>query len=90
MGLSNVVTNFLGLAGQLSGRVAIVAVGSEVAKTDSAGLFQVGLNSKPQWQWNCAGSGLSFWLSLQSVPFSLLHQEFQKPHTDESREIEHE
>jgi len=39
-GLKSIVTNFLGVAGQLSGPVAIVAAGSEIAKTDSAGLFQ--------------------------------------------------
>lgn len=42
-GLKSIVTNFLGVAGQLSGPVAIVAAGSEIAKTDSAGLFQVRL-----------------------------------------------
>jgi hypothetical protein len=40
-GLKAIFTNFTGVAGQLSGPVAIVAAGSEIAKTDSAGLFQV-------------------------------------------------
>ena len=40
-GLVNIATNFSQVAGQLSGPVAIVAAGSEIAKADSAGLFQV-------------------------------------------------
>ena len=40
-GLLSIVTNFSKVAGQLSGPVAIVAAGSEIAKSDSAGLFQV-------------------------------------------------
>lgn len=40
-GLKSIATNFMGVASQLSGPVAIVAAGSEIAKTDSAGLFQV-------------------------------------------------
>eukprot|EP00878_Enallax_costatus_P002424 GHUV01002601.1.p1 GENE.GHUV01002601.1~~GHUV01002601.1.p1 ORF type:complete len:473 (+),score=117.90 GHUV01002601.1:154-1572(+) len=39
-GLKNIVTNFSGMAGQLSGPVAIVAAGSEIARTDAAGLYQ--------------------------------------------------
>lgn len=39
-GLKNIVTNFGGMAGQLSGPVAIVAAGSEIARTDAAGLYQ--------------------------------------------------
>jgi len=39
-GLRRIVTNFTGVAGQISGPVAIVAAGSEIAKTDSAGMFQ--------------------------------------------------
>lgn len=40
-GLQSIVTNFLGVASQLSGPVAIVAAGSEIARSDSAGLYQV-------------------------------------------------
>ncbi len=40
-GLSQIVTNFNKMAGQLSGPIAIVAAGSEIARTDAAGLFQV-------------------------------------------------
>jgi len=36
-GLKSIVTNFSGVAGQISGPVAIVAKGSEIARTDSAG-----------------------------------------------------
>jgi RIP metalloprotease RseP len=39
-GLKQIVTNFNSMAGQLSGPVAIVAAGSEIARTDVAGLFQ--------------------------------------------------
>lgn len=39
-GLKQLVTNFGQMAGQLSGPVAIVAAGSEIARTDAAGLFQ--------------------------------------------------
>lgn len=39
-GLNQIVTNFGSMAGQLSGPVAIVAAGSEIARTDVAGLFQ--------------------------------------------------
>ncbi|KAG1658795.1 hypothetical protein FOA52_011737 [Chlamydomonas sp. UWO 241] len=39
-GLKKIFTNFSGVSGQLSGPVAIVAAGSEIARTDSAGLFQ--------------------------------------------------
>ncbi|KIZ07162.1 Putative zinc metalloprotease [Monoraphidium neglectum] len=39
-GLKSIFTNFAGVADQLSGPVAIVAKGSEIARTDSAGLFQ--------------------------------------------------
>ncbi|KAI8467700.1 MAG: intramembrane metalloprotease [Monoraphidium minutum] len=39
-GLRSIFTNFAGVADQLSGPVAIVAKGSEIARTDSAGLFQ--------------------------------------------------
>ncbi|GIL58660.1 hypothetical protein Vafri_13664 [Volvox africanus] len=39
-GLKQIVTNFTAMSGQLSGPVAIVAAGSEVLRTDSAGLFQ--------------------------------------------------
>ena len=38
-GLVSIVTNFAGVANQISGPVAIVAKGSEIARTDSAGLF---------------------------------------------------
>ncbi len=41
-GLGQIVTNFGAMSSQLSGPVAIVAAGSEVLRTDSAGLFQVG------------------------------------------------
>jgi hypothetical protein len=40
-GLVKIFTNFSKVAGQLSGPVAIVAAGTEIAKTDAAGLFQV-------------------------------------------------
>jgi hypothetical protein len=50
-GLKAILTNFTGVAGQLSGPVAIVAAGSEIAKTDSAGLFQVRCGQTP---WGCA------------------------------------
>jgi RIP metalloprotease RseP len=39
-GLGQIVSNFQEVAGNVSGPVAILAVGSEVARTDSAGLFQ--------------------------------------------------
>lgn len=39
-GLKAIFTNFAGVADQLSGPVAIVAKGSEIARTDSSGLFQ--------------------------------------------------
>lgn len=39
-GLAQIVSNFSNVAGQLSGPVAIVAAGSEIARMDSAGLFQ--------------------------------------------------
>lgn len=55
-GLTQIVTNFGKMAGQLSGPVAIVAAGSEIARVDSAGLFQV--------RWLKAGSevrGSSGW-----------------------------
>lgn len=39
-GLKQIFTNFNNMAGQLSGPVAIVAAGSEIARTDVAGLFQ--------------------------------------------------
>ncbi|GFH19585.1 PDZ domain-containing protein, partial [Haematococcus lacustris] len=39
-GLTALFTNFGKVAGQLSGPVAIVAAGSQIAKTDAAGLFQ--------------------------------------------------
>lgn len=39
-GLKQIFTNFANTAGQLSGPVAIVAAGSEIARMDSAGLFQ--------------------------------------------------
>jgi RIP metalloprotease RseP len=39
-GLKQIFTNFGSMAGQLSGPVAIVAAGSEIARTDVAGLFQ--------------------------------------------------
>lgn len=39
-GLQQIVTNFEQTAEQVSGPVAIVAVGAEAARTDSAGLFQ--------------------------------------------------
>lgn len=39
-GLKSIFTNFAGMASQISGPVAIVAKGSEIARTDSAGLFQ--------------------------------------------------
>jgi len=39
-GLVQIVTNFSKMVGQLSGPVAIVAAGSEIARTDAAGLFQ--------------------------------------------------
>jgi RIP metalloprotease RseP len=39
-GLKQIVTNFGSMSGQLSGPVAIVAAGSEIARTDVAGLFQ--------------------------------------------------
>lgn len=39
-GLKQIVTNFSGMAGQVSGPVAIVAAGSEIARTDVAGLYQ--------------------------------------------------
>lgn len=39
-GLNAIVTNFGKMASQLSGPVAIIAAGSEIARTDSAGLFQ--------------------------------------------------
>lgn len=39
-GLKNIFTNFAAVSGQLSGPVAIVAAGSEIARTDGAGLFQ--------------------------------------------------
>lgn len=39
-GLKQIITNFSKVAGQVSGPVAIVAAGSEIARTDSAGLFQ--------------------------------------------------
>lgn len=39
-GLKQIFTNFGNMAGQLSGPVAIVAAGSEIARTDVAGLFQ--------------------------------------------------
>lgn len=39
-GLKQIVTNFGNTAGQLSGPVAIVAAGSEIARTDVAGLYQ--------------------------------------------------
>jgi RIP metalloprotease RseP len=39
-GLKQIITNFGSMAGQLSGPVAIVAAGSEIARTDAAGLFQ--------------------------------------------------
>lgn len=39
-GLATIVTNFGAAAGQLSGPVAIVAAGSEIARTDAAGLYQ--------------------------------------------------
>ena len=46
-GLVNIVTNFSKVAGQLSGPVAIVAAGSEIARTDTAGLFQVRVSQPP-------------------------------------------
>lgn len=39
-GLKAIITNFSGMASQISGPVAIVAKGSEIARTDSAGLYQ--------------------------------------------------
>lgn len=39
-GLKQIFTNFGSMSGQLSGPVAIVAAGSEIARTDVAGLFQ--------------------------------------------------
>ncbi|KXZ44718.1 hypothetical protein GPECTOR_63g44 [Gonium pectorale] len=39
-GLQQIITNFGAMSGQLSGPVAIVAAGSEVVRTDAAGLFQ--------------------------------------------------
>eukprot|EP00882_Tetradesmus_deserticola_P009727 GHRQ01010273.1.p1 GENE.GHRQ01010273.1~~GHRQ01010273.1.p1 ORF type:complete len:468 (+),score=162.97 GHRQ01010273.1:503-1906(+) len=39
-GLQQILTNFSNTAGQLSGPVAIVAAGSEIARTDAAGLYQ--------------------------------------------------
>ena len=39
-GVKQIVTNFGGVAGQLSGPVAIVAQGSEIARRDVAGLYQ--------------------------------------------------
>lgn len=39
-GLKAIITNFAGVASQVSGPVAIVAAGADIAKTDSAGLFQ--------------------------------------------------
>jgi RIP metalloprotease RseP len=39
-GLKQIFTNFGSMAGQLSGPVAIVAAGSEIARTDVAGLYQ--------------------------------------------------
>jgi hypothetical protein len=36
-GFKAIATNFAGVAGQISGPVAIVAKGSEIARTDSAG-----------------------------------------------------
>jgi hypothetical protein len=36
-GLKSIVTNFSGMASQISGPVAIVAKGSEIARYDSAG-----------------------------------------------------
>jgi RIP metalloprotease RseP len=39
-GLKQIFTNFSSMSGQLSGPVAIVAAGSEIARTDVAGLFQ--------------------------------------------------
>jgi RIP metalloprotease RseP len=39
-GLSQLFTNFGASAGQLAGPIAIVAQGSEIARADSAGLFQ--------------------------------------------------
>ena len=39
-GLWQIVSNFAGAAGALSGPVAIIAVGADAARADSAGLFQ--------------------------------------------------
>jgi RIP metalloprotease RseP len=39
-GLKQIFTNFNNMAGQISGPVAIVAAGSEIARTDAAGLYQ--------------------------------------------------
>jgi Peptidase family M50 len=39
-GLRNIVFNFQQTAEQISGPVAIVAVGAEVARADASGLFQ--------------------------------------------------
>jgi len=39
-GLKTIVTNFGSVAGQVSGPVAIVAAGADIARTDAAGLFQ--------------------------------------------------
>jgi RIP metalloprotease RseP len=39
-GLKQILTNFNSMAGQISGPVAIVAAGSEIARTDAAGLYQ--------------------------------------------------
>jgi hypothetical protein len=42
-GLKAIITNFSNTVGQLSGPVAIVAKGSEIARTDSAGGWQCGV-----------------------------------------------
>eukprot|EP00877_Chromochloris_zofingiensis_P009012 jgi/Chrzof1/4364/Cz14g10130.t1 len=39
-GFKQIFTNFGQISGQISGPVAIVAAGSEIARIDSAGLFQ--------------------------------------------------
>ena len=39
-GLYQIVSNFAGAASALSGPVAIVAVGADAAKSDSAGIYQ--------------------------------------------------
>ena len=41
-GLSAIVTNFAASSSQLSGPIAIIAVGAEVARKDPGGLFQFG------------------------------------------------